>query len=223
MNLGFPYTNLSVTTSWGWRNDYSNYTRCNNSVISSEKLIGVDAPIYCLGCNASNITLTDSQMYCTGFSPTVAENWSFGVRTQALTVNHNSSSIEIYFPGNAWLDLVPVNSSSWMVKAKLNLQVRSDNRVINTSPVISSYPSYCVRQGYNYTIVIPMVDVNQDDLRCRWSTNSILSGDECGGICGIIKNLSILSYSKSQSGYECRLTFRGDIASNGKMMLNFLN
>ena len=220
-NLRFPYVDLLVTTSWGWRNDYSDYTGCNNSVISGGQLMGIYAPIYCLGCNDSNVSLTDSQMYCTGYSPITAENWSFGLRTQLLTFYLNSSSVDIYFPGNAWIDLVDVKNSSWMVKAKLNLQVRSDNGLINTSPVISSYPSYCIRQGYTYTIVIPMIDVNGDDVRCRWSTNSTVSGDECGGICGIIKSLSTLSYSKSLSGYQCLLTFRGDLASFGNYLIYF--
>ena len=104
-NFGFPYVVLSLTTSWGWRNDYAYYTGCNDSVISSEQLMGAYAPIYCSGCNASNIALTDSLMYCTGYSPVTAENWSFGYRTQTITIYLNSSSIEIFFNGTAWQDL----------------------------------------------------------------------------------------------------------------------
>ena len=84
--FGFQYTVLSVTTSWGWRNDYESFTGCNDSVISGGDLMGVYSPFYCSGCNASNIAITDSQMYCTGYSPVSVENWSFGYRTQALTL-----------------------------------------------------------------------------------------------------------------------------------------
>ena len=103
-----------------------------------------------------------------------------------------------------------------MVKAKLNFQVRSDNGIINTSPVLSSYPTYCVRQGYIYTIIIPIIDVNGDDLRCRWATNTTTGGNECGGICGIIQSLSTLTYSTNSAGTQCFLNFRGDLASYGK-------
>jgi hypothetical protein len=221
-NLGLRYVVLSLTTSWGWRSDYDFFTGCNYSVISSGKLMGATASIYCSGCNLSNIVLTDSSMYCTGFSPASAENWSFGYRTQTLTINLNSSSVEIYFNGTAWENLVPINNADWMVKAKLNLQVRPDNGLINTSPVLSSYPTYCVRQGYIYTIIIPIVDLNDDDLRCRWATNSTLNGDECAGICGIIKSISTLTYTRSSAGTQCFLKFRGDLASYGKYLI-YLN
>ena len=215
---GSYYVVLALTTSWGWRNDFADYTGCNNSIISGGQLMGVAASIYCTGCDVSDVVLTDSQMYCTAYSPASYEDWSFGFRTQSLTINPVSSSLEIFFPGSAWQALVPVVNATWMVKAKINLLPRSDNGLINTSPVISSYPSYCVRQGFNYTVLIPIADVNGDDLRCRWAVNSTTS-DECAGICGIITNVAILSYSKSSNGTECYLTFRGDIASYGKIIV----
>ena len=122
----------------------------------------------------------------------------------------------MYFNGTAWIDLIPVVGAFWMVKAKVNLQVRQDNGLINTSPILSSYPSYCVRQGYIYTIIIPIFDVNGDDIRCRWSTNSTTNGDECAGICGIITSMSNLTYTKNSAGTQCKITFRGDLASYGK-------
>jgi hypothetical protein len=219
--FGVSYVELSVTTSWAWRNNYSSNTICDDSIISSGQLMGVNSPIYCSGCNASTIPITDSEMYCTGYSPTTVENWSFGYRTQTLTIYSSPSDIEMYFNGTAWIDLVPIINADWMVKAKLNLAVRKDNGLINTSPVLLSYPSYCVRQGYIYTIIIPIFDANQDDVRCRWATNSTTGGDECAGICGIITSLSTLTYSKNSAGaHSCVLTFRGDQASFGKILVD---
>lgn len=214
---GSYYVVLALTTSWGWRNDFSSATTCNDSVIAGGQLMGASGPVYCIGCSASIISFTDTLMYCTAYSPASYQDWSFGYRTQNLTIYPVTTNIQLYFGGSYWQDLVPIVNANWTVKARINLQPRSDNGLINTSPVTTSYPSYCIRQGFNYTIVIPMADANNDDLRCRWADTTI--NDECGGICGIIKSISTLTYTKGSAGYQCQLQFRGDIATYGKFIL----
>ncbi|XP_060583840.1 uncharacterized protein LOC132740005 isoform X2 [Ruditapes philippinarum] len=65
----------------------------------------------------------------------------------------------------------------------VDLRLRSDLKVPNTSPVASSKPLYTIKHGCTETIKIPVIDKDGDNVRCRWAV-----GDECGGACSRIQN-----------------------------------
>lgn len=209
---------MLVTHSWGWRNSASTTTACDNTIISGAALMGVVNDIYCdVGCTYYNQIVGDTSMYCTAFSDPLIDDWSMGYKSYLITIPV-SSDVEIYFSSSAWVGLY-AGGGTWMVRAKMNTLVRSDIGKINSSPITTSAPSYCIRQGYSYQIILPIADANQgDDLRCRWS--SATPTDECGGVCGTIISVSNLTYSKSAAGYQCLLTFNAALvptASAGKI------
>jgi hypothetical protein len=72
----------------------------------------------------------------------------------------------------------------------------------NNAPKTSLEPIIRVRRGRLHVIRIPMVDNDNDQVRCRWG----LTEDECGGICaskGILKAFPCeLTYNASKLGYE---------------------
>ena len=202
---------MLVTHSWGWRNNYSPATECDNTVIASGALMGEVDNIECdVGCSVANQIVGVTSMYCTAFSDPTIDNWSMGYKSYQITFPI-SSNVQIMFTSSAWVTLV-AGGGTWMVRAKINTQVRSDIGVINSSPITTSAPSYCIRQGYSYQIILPIADANQgDDLRCRWSLAT--PNDECGGICGTIISISNLTFSKSAAGYQCLLTFNAALVS----------
>jgi hypothetical protein len=200
---------MLVTHSWAWRLTYNTQTNCDNTVIASGNLMGINNPIDCsTGCFAA--TVGDTTMYCTAFSS--ADDWSLGYKSYNVTFLANTNA-EIYFTSSAWVTLqLGAASGTWMVRAIINTEVRSDIGKINSSPLTSSAPSYCIRYGYSYSIVLPIADPNPtDDLRCRWATAA--TTDECGSICGYLSQLSNLTYSKSSAGYQCVLTLNAALAT----------
>ena len=211
---------MLITHSWGWRNDFSAATACDSTTIANRTLMGVVNSILCdVGCTVANQVVGDTSMYCTAYSGPLLDNWSMGQKSYPIIIPV-SSDVEIYFTSSSWVTLV-VGGGTWMVRAKINTLVRSDIGQINSSPITTSAPSYCIRQGYIYQIILPMADANQgDDLRCRWSLAT--PTDECGGICGSINTISNLTYSKSSAGYQCLLTFNAALISTTDSGLNYI-
>lgn len=75
-------------------------------------------------------------------------------------------------------------------------------RSFNNAPKTSLEPIIRVRRGRSHVIRIPMLDNDNDQVRCRWGRTD----EECGGICapkGILKAFPCeLTYNASQLGYE---------------------
>jgi len=202
---------MLITHSWAWRLSSSTATYCNNTVIASGALMGPSENIKCdVGCFVSNQVVGTTSMYCTAFSS--IDDWSLGYKSYNV-IFPITSDAEIFYTNSAWVGLQTGGSGTWTVRAKLNTEVRSDIGKINSSPLTSSAPSYCIRYGYSYSIVLPIADPNPtDDLRCRWS--SITPTDECGSICGVLNSIANLTYSKSSAGYQCMLTFNAALATS---------
>jgi hypothetical protein len=202
---------MLVTHSWAWRLTYDTTTYCDNTVISSGTLMGINDDLLCdVGCFQFNQVVGDTRMYCTAFSTT--DDWSMGYRSYNV-IFPITSNAEIYYQNTAWVTLQTGGTGTWSVRAKINTEVRSDIGKINSSPLTSSAPSYCIRHGYRYQIVLPIADPNPtDDLRCRWSSKT--PTDECGSICGVLNSIANLTYSKSSAGYQCMLTFNAALATS---------
>ena len=210
---------MLITHSWAWRLNYDTTTVCNAAVIAAGQLMGINDPMECdVGCLTVNQIVGDTRMYCTAFSPTNIDNWSLGYKSYNVTFPITPDTKEIYFSSAAWIGLnLGAASGVWMVRAKINTQVRPDIGVINSSPLTSSAPSYCIRKGYSYEVILPIADPNQfDDLRCRWASGT--PTDECGSICKVLTTIATVTYSKSSAGYQCVLSFNAASAlvTNGK-------
>lgn len=55
-----------------------------------------------------------------------------------------------------------------------------------------SLPIIRVREGTTAVIQIPAADWDvDDDIRCRWASNTGVAGDECGDICSNLPNASL--------------------------------
>ena len=92
---------MLITHSWGWRLSYpTNECFCDNSVISSGTLMGIDDNIICdVGCFSANQVVGDTRMYCTAFSS--IDDWSLGYKSYNVTFPSNVLA-EIYFYGTNW-------------------------------------------------------------------------------------------------------------------------
>ena len=78
------------------------------------------------------------------------------------------------------------NSTSldgWEVRIRLNTNKRNDTNKINNSPSTTMTPILRIRNEIVYNLPIPAIDVDEDIVKCRWSSWLL---DECGGF--LLKN-----------------------------------
>ncbi len=69
-----------------------------------------------------------------------------------------------------WQLLALGNSTGWSLSCVIDLRVRSDNGLINTPPVATCISYISVPVSVQQTIQIPVLDADNDFLRCRFAT-----------------------------------------------------
>ena len=67
----------------------------------------------------------------------------------------------------------------WNITAKIDIRPRADNGLINTPPTANVISPYGIPYNIATQIIIPTMDIDGDDVRCRWSTSAL----ECGDVC----------------------------------------
>ncbi|CAF4233099.1 unnamed protein product [Rotaria sp. Silwood2] len=132
-----------------------------------------------------------------------------------LTVSQRSDMINLTVPSyfivaytsltNAWQTLALGNSVGWSLASTIDLRIRSDNGLINTPPVATCISYISIPVGITQTIQIPVLDADNDFIRCRFANGS----SECCNTCppGSLPSGTSLSSS-------CTLTITGSLAGN---------
>ena len=67
----------------------------------------------------------------------------------------------------------------WNITAAIDVRVRADNGRINTPPLANLISPRGIPLNIPTTIVISTLDIDSDNVRCRWSNTSV----ECGDVC----------------------------------------
>jgi hypothetical protein len=87
------------------------------------------------------------------------------------------------FYRSAWrtLTLPPGNSSSksWSVSCTIDLRLRSDTGTLNTPPVATMISPIYIPVGSRTSLLIPTIDSDNDEVRCRFANTST----ECADVC----------------------------------------
>ncbi|CAF0967799.1 unnamed protein product [Rotaria sordida] len=214
---------IIFTQSYQWRQS-GPLTYCNQSYVLNHspqiptgisKLICVTSNSSCGGYNALNIS-----GYCTDFS-TILDLSSSQISTvQNITIG---SKFCIAFQGATWIGLQTVNcvtsasttsntttistttlsscynsAPRWSIGCCLDLSIRLDG-LINTPPVTNIISPINLLVDTETNIKIPVIDANNDVIRCRWAQNTSLL-DECGDVCGIAP-------ASTLNSNDCILTF----------------
>lgn len=81
----------------------------------------------------------------------------------------------IGFTGYAWIHPF---SSSWNISTTFSTNRRNDTGHINSTPRAITAPVLRLQDNCSHTIRIPVVDPDNDIVRCRWA-----EGSECAGVC----------------------------------------
>lgn len=189
---------LIISFIKSWRLSYSSTTYCDASTIASGNLFGIISNIVCQkNCFTTSEVVGTTVMYCTAFSPSTLDDWSYGT----YNFNHTfllSNDTELSFSGTNWANLVVGGTTSaWEIRLTINTLNRTDTGYVNSSPKTLIAPMIVVRQGVEYGIKIPYVDPDvTDTVKCRWAVSA---KGECAGICqavpiGVLNSTSCLLY-----------------------------
>lgn len=117
--------------------------------------------------------------YCTDYSE--ALDITVGQRSDIINIT-NGSYFLVTFKGNSWRPFnTPtqvLKSGNWSIPCLINLQIRS-NGEYNHPPVATMISPVYISAGMPQPIDIPVIDADNDDVRCRFAN----SPDECGDAC----------------------------------------
>ena len=87
----------------------------------------------------------------------------------------------IRVPHGEQLDLPPgsgTSNATWSISCLINLQMRSDGNY-NHPPVATIISPIYIPVGIQQTILIPTIDADNDQVRCRFANGT----NECGSVC----------------------------------------
>ena len=119
---------------------------------------------------------------------------------------NSSSQLVVAYQGSNWISVIS-SPVFWSVATYINLVVREDNGVINSSPTTIFPSTITVKFGIQQRIRIPMMDIDQDILKCRWSSNNSSIAptmiDECADACQNLPGAQL--YSTSSLDNNCTI------------------
>ncbi|XP_056015732.1 integrin beta-like protein A [Ostrea edulis] len=173
---------------------------CNPSLVG-QLVTGMSSSYWTctMGCNPT-VNIANVNYICTGAS--TLENWEQGERTFTHTFP-GTGPYKVEFTGGDWVALDYGTAGSWSIGTVVYLEERSDTQQPNTSPVTTGKPLYTAQYGCQNEIIIPVVDADSDDVRCRWST-----GSECVSICNALPSAIIDSRT-------CTISFPSNHTTDG--------
>ncbi|XP_060551371.1 uncharacterized protein LOC132712946 [Ruditapes philippinarum] len=99
----------------------------------------------------------------------VSENamWEQELMTFSILMEHEEE--DIMFKGSYWRPLMYGSDLQWQIQSKVVSKSRSDTKGLNNCPQVVTKPFYRVKLDQSTTIRIPMIDPDNDIVRCDLS------------------------------------------------------
>ncbi|CAF1061754.1 unnamed protein product [Rotaria sordida] len=165
--------------------------------------------LVCLTGCTTNITNISVQGTCIYYDLTL--NVTVSQVLQSITLPLGAQQVFAY-QSDSWLPLVSgINPGSLVTY--INLAIRIDNGMINSSPETSMAPLTTVYVNTQQTLRIPMTDIDSDIIKCRWANSTAVvtttTIDECGGVCQDLLGAQL--YSSSNMDNNCTLVFNTNV------------
>ncbi|CAF0965901.1 unnamed protein product [Rotaria sp. Silwood1] len=202
---------IIITQTYSWT---SSIIGCNDSMIATQSPsinIGTKAGAGVnLTCSAScstsggyvgnEVPITG---YCTDFSN--ALDLTVSQRSDIVNLTSGAYFIATFATTGGWQTLALGNSTGWSLSSSIDIRARSDNGLINTPPVATCISYLSIPVNVQQTIQIPILDADNDYLKCRFANGS----SECANACppGSLPTGTTLSTS-------CILTITGTTAGD---------
>ena len=144
------------------------------------------------------------QLHCKSFQSSILFSFSFSFTYSALASNSTSG----FYRALTLFNGTTITSAHWNISATIDIQPRADNGLINTPPSATVMSPYGIPYNVTTQIVIPTMDVDGDDVRCRWGNSSA----ECGSVCyplttpigtTLSSNCTLTITGSSTTGWYC--------------------
>ncbi|CAF1374028.1 unnamed protein product, partial [Didymodactylos carnosus] len=163
---------------------------CNNTYISSQTQLNFGiypdqtSTINCTAnCSTSGgFSSIPVRSYCTDYSS--ALGITTGQRSDLVTLSNNSYFFVSYI-GASYRNLTLYSTLYpypydfvWYITCLINLRPRPDGR-LNTPPAATIISPMYIPVGIQQYIDLPTIDVDNDNVRCRFSSGI----SECGSVC----------------------------------------
>ncbi|CAF1104328.1 unnamed protein product [Adineta ricciae] len=180
---------VTFTQSYQWK---ESATYCNQSLIFVYPPVSVNPDILqCVSPTSlcGGYTTLSTQGYCMDSSLISDTRSSYILHTENITVG---SKFCVAFQNMNWMVLqapscntsCPLSSAGWSIGSCIDLTIRLGG-FVNTSPVANMISPVKVPVNSTTNIKIPVLDADNDILRCRWAKKTSAL-DECGDVCGTI-------------------------------------
>ena len=138
------------------------YLMCNDSCSTSGGYVGNEVPI---------------TGYCSDYSD--ALDLTVSQRSDIVNLTTDANFTATFSTSGGWQTLALGSSAGWSLSCVINLQARSDNGLINTPPVATCISYISVPVNVLQTIQIPVLDADNDVIRCRFANGSRECLDAC--------------------------------------------
>lgn len=181
---------VSIVLTQTYIYDYASI-RCNSSMIANQwPRLYFNPFVYpensrtvqCIQfCNQSGGYIAPSVVStCTDFS--VGMSITVGQRSDIINIT-NGSYFLVAFQSASWRQLsrppgTTGSNTSWSVSSWINVRLR-ENGQYNQPPVATIISPIYIPVGIQQTIVIPTIDGDNDQVRCRFAQGF----NECGSVC----------------------------------------
>lgn len=180
---------ISIVLTQTYIYDYTKIT-CTNSMIANQSpQLTFNSPyqentasVACIQyCNQSGGYKAPSVVsYCTDYS--VGLGITVGQRSDTINIT-NGSYFLVAYQSLSWRQLsLPSGSSSantaWSISCLIDLRIRSDG-TYNHPPVATIISPIYIPVGIPQSILIPTIDSDNDQVRCRFANGT----NECGNAC----------------------------------------
>ena len=95
------------------------------------------------------------------------------------------NTVTIGTVGASWINPY----GSWNISTTFSLITRTDTGEINSTPRVVSFPYLNLLEGHSYNISLPVIDPDNDKIRCRWAV-----GRECSSVCILDPDSCTITY-----------------------------
>ncbi|UJR09009.1 hypothetical protein I4U23_013257 [Adineta vaga] len=184
ITVGQPIS-IMITQTYSWT---LSLVGCNNSMIAAQSpsvntgtKVGSGISLFCNdscstagGYIGNEVPITGP---CIDFSSSL--DLTVSQRSDIVNLTANSTFTATFSTGGGWQILALGSSAGWSISNRIDLRARSDNGLINTSPVATCISYISVPVGIPQTIQIPVLDADNDFIRCRFANGS----SECVNTC----------------------------------------
>ena len=176
---------LMITQTSIWTRSYA---ACNDTMIADQyptvNLLGkagTNSNLTCIiDCNNTGGYIGNEVPvigYCTDYSEPM--DLTISQRSDIVNLTVGAQFTAAFGTGGGWQALALGSSSGWIVSTYINLVPRADNGLINTPPVATCVSYISIQQNVPTAIQIPVIDADNDFLRCRFASGT----SECVNTC----------------------------------------